>query len=121
MNDAEDLPPIFTAHLFAKLEGLLLDLLRSLDADEWERQTVAPRGKVRDVAAPLLDTQWRKLSVVRDESAAEAPGAVPGEDFVGFINRLNQEGVSVYRRLSPGVLIPLMEFASGESTRFHLA
>lgn len=121
MSDTNGLQPIFTAHLLTKLEGLLADLLRSLDADDWERQTVAPRWKVRDVAAHLLDTQLRKLSVVRDGYAAEAPGAAPGEDFVAFINRLNREGVRVYRRLSPGVLVPLMEFASGESARYHLS
>ena len=45
------LPPILTAHLFSKLDGLLLDLLRSLAPEDWEKQTVSPKWKVKDVAA----------------------------------------------------------------------
>ena len=60
------LPPIATAHLFPKIEGLLIELLRSLEPNDWERQTVAPAWRVKDVAAHLLDTQLRKLSLARD-------------------------------------------------------
>lgn len=56
MSQHKPLPPIFTAHLFPKLEGMLIELLRSLAPDDWERQTVSPRWKVKDVAAHLLDT-----------------------------------------------------------------
>lgn len=112
--------PIYTAHLLPAIEARLLELLRSLSADEWETQTVAPAWKVKDVAAHLLDTQLRKLSRVRD-------GCVPGppprfaspDDFLAFINRLNREGVEMYRRLSPAVLISMMEVASAESCAFH--
>src|SRR4051812_40527011 len=104
--------PILTAHLFPKLEGMLVALLRSLTADEWERQTIAPKWKVKDVAAHLLDTQLRKLSMVRDGYAAPAP---PISDLTAFVDRMNQEGVMLYRRLSPPVLVSLMELASRES------
>ena len=95
-------------------------MLRSLTADEWEAQTVAPAWKVKDVAAHLLDTQLRKLSRVRD---GYAPGPPPRfashDDFVAFIDRLNREGVGMYRSLSPSVLISMMEIASRESGEFH--
>lgn len=112
--------PILTAHLLPTIEARLLELLRSLSADEWEKQTVAPAWKVKDVTAHLLDTQLRKLSRVRD-------GCVPGPpprfashgDFLAFIDRLNREGVEMYRRLSPAVIISLMEVASAESCAFH--
>jgi len=35
------------------------------------------------------------------------------------VNRLNQEGVTVYRRLSPPVLVDLMQVACEQSARFH--
>jgi uncharacterized protein (TIGR03083 family) len=111
------LPPIFTAHLFPKLEGMLIELLRSLAPDDWERQTVSPRWKVKDVAAHLLDTQLRKLSLARDGS--EPPVIQPAEDLAGLINRLNEEGVRLYRRLSPAVLIAMMELASRQSAEYH--
>ncbi len=113
------LGPIFTAHLFPKIEALLMELLRSLTAEEWERQTIAPKWKVKDVAAHLLDTQLRKLSAVRDGYVAEVPSIRSYEDLVAFINRLNEEGVRLYRRFSPGVLISLMEIASSQCAEFY--
>jgi len=110
----EPRPPIQTAQLFPKVEEKLLELLRCLGPDDWERQTVAPRWKVRDVAAHLLDTELRKLSLARDGQRPEQGGAVAGAELVALIDRLNEEGVRIYRRLSPGVLITLMEVASRE-------
>jgi uncharacterized protein (TIGR03083 family) len=101
------------------LEDRLLELLRSLNPDEWEMQTLAPQWKVRDVAAHLLDTQLRKLSTVRDHHFAEAPTIATPADLVAFINRLNRDGVSFYAGLSPEVLISLMETASREFCAFH--
>ena len=51
--------PLLTAHLFPTLDAHLIDLLRSLAPDDWERQTIAPMWKVKDVAAHLLDTKLR--------------------------------------------------------------
>ena len=112
-------PPILTAHLFSKIDGLLLELLRSLAPDDWEQQTVAPKWKVKDVAAHLLDTQLRKLSGGRDRYSSAQPFIASPEDLVALIDRLNQEGVALYRRLSPRVLISLMEVASWEYADYH--
>jgi len=115
----ESLPPLLTAHLFSEIEARLIELLRSLGPDDWERQTLAPRWKVRHVVAHLLDTQLRKLSIVRDGYVAETRQIHSPQDLVDFINRLNSEGVGQYSRLSPSVLISLMETASRESCAFH--
>jgi uncharacterized protein (TIGR03083 family) len=120
MNErAADLSPILTAHLFPRIEDRLIELLRSLGAQEWQAQTVSPRWKVKDVAAHLLDTQLRKLSLVRDGCVPELSAAGSSFDLAALINRLNQEGVSVYGRLSPTVLIELMELVSRRSAEFH--
>src|SRR6188768_3653713 len=113
------LPPIATAHLFPKIEALLIDLLRSLEPGDWERQTVAPAWRVKDVAAHLLDTQLRKLSLARDAYRPPMAPITSEAEFVAFIDRLNRDGVSIYRRLSPDVLISLMELASRESAAYH--
>lgn len=116
---AESLEPILTSHLYAKIEGRLIDLLRSLGPGEWERETIVPGWKVKEIAAHLLDTQLRKLSLARDGYVHEPPAISSPADLVAFINRLNREGVAIYRRLSPAVLIALMEVASRESDEYH--
>ena len=111
--------PLLTAHLFPALDAHLIDLLRSLTSDDWERQTIAPRWKIKDVAAHLLDTQLRRLSFGRDGYTVAPPSPITSDrDLVAFIDRLNAEGVTVYRRLSPPVLIAWMERSSGEAASY---
>src|SRR4029077_1253262 len=90
---------ILTAPLFPKLDGMLLELLRSLTSEEWEKQTISPKWKVKDVAAHLLDTALRGLSIGRDGCLPEAPRINSHTELATYINRLNQEGVTLYRRL----------------------
>ncbi len=115
----EPLPPILTAHLFPKLDGMLVELLRSLAPDDWEKQTVSPKWKVKDVAAHLLDTSLRGVSIGRDGYLAETPKINSSADLAAFINSLNREGVRVYRRLSPAVLIAIMEVACQFLAEYH--
>jgi uncharacterized protein (TIGR03083 family) len=117
--DHEALPPILCAHLLRAVDEKLIDLLGSLTSDEWDLQTTAPLWKVRDVAAHLLDTALRKLSMVRDSCYLEAPRIDSQDDIIALVNRLNHEGVTVYRRLSPRVLIDLMQRVCEQSARFH--
>jgi uncharacterized protein (TIGR03083 family) len=116
---ADGLDPILCAHLLRKVDGKLIDLLRSLEPSEWNLQTVAPLWKVRDVAAHLLDTPLRKLSMVRDSCYVESVTLRTPQDVVALVNRLNAEGVTVYRRLSPPVLIEMMQLACEQSAKFH--
>jgi uncharacterized protein (TIGR03083 family) len=111
--------PILCAHLLRKVDRQLIDLLQSLTADEWSMQTIAPRWKVRDVAAHLLDTVLRKLSMVRDSWFVENADPQSPQDVIALVDRLNREGVVVYRRLSPVVLIELMTIACEQSASFH--
>jgi uncharacterized protein (TIGR03083 family) len=111
--------PILCAHLLRKVDEKLIELLRSLSPSEWEAQTVAPRWQVRDVAAHLLDTVLRKLSLVRDSWYVENVNIQSPQDVVTLVNRLNEEGVTVYRRLSPSVLIDMMKLACEQSASFH--
>jgi uncharacterized protein (TIGR03083 family) len=113
------LEPILCAHLLRAVDDKLIDLLRSLTPGEWSLPTVAPLWSVRDVAAHLLDTALRKLSMVRDSHFAEAVQITSPHDLLTLVNRLNQEGVTVYRRLSPPVLFDLMKMVCEQSAIFH--
>jgi uncharacterized protein (TIGR03083 family) len=97
----------------------LIELLRSLAPGEWDLQTIAPLWKVRDVAAHLLDTVLRKLSMVRDSCCVEPVDIRSPQDVITLVNRLNREGATVYRRLSPPVLIDMMKLACEQSASFH--
>jgi uncharacterized protein (TIGR03083 family) len=113
------LGPILCAHLLRRVDEKLVGLLGSLERSEWDLQTIAPLWKVRDVAAHLLDTVLRKLSMVRDSWYAEAVHIRSPQDVIALVNRLNAEGVTVYRRLSSPVLIDMMKAACQQSARFH--
>ncbi|HLK35014.1 MAG TPA: maleylpyruvate isomerase N-terminal domain-containing protein [Terriglobales bacterium] len=120
MNAPSQSPePILCAHLLRKVDAKLIELLGSLTPPEWDLQTLAPAWKVRDVAAHLLDTTLRKLSLVRDSWNVEAAPVRSAQDVITLVNRLNHEGVTVFRRLSPPVLIDLMKLACEQSASFH--
>ncbi len=116
--------PIHSAHLLRRVDNHLLELLASLTPAEWDLPTIAGAGTaqiwtVRDVAAHLLDTPLRKLSMVRDSCFVEPAGIRSPQDLVDLVNRINREGVAVYRRLSPPVLIDLMRLVCDQSATFH--
>ncbi|MBC7893130.1 MAG: maleylpyruvate isomerase N-terminal domain-containing protein [Sphingobacteriaceae bacterium] len=103
------------------LDALLIDLLKSLSDDDWQRPTTARLWRVKDVAAHLLDGNLRTLSIARDGYSGDPPGEIGGyADLVGYLNRLNHDWVQATRRLSPAVLISLLE-SSGPAYCDYLA
>lgn len=110
------MPPIFVADLFPEVTSRLVELLRSLSPDEWHLPTVSSRRMVKDIASHLLDGSLRRLSMQRDgyrpEDGRSGPRA--GEPLVDFLNRLNDEWEAGTRRLSPKVLVDLIEWADAQ-------
>lgn len=95
-------------HLFHSLDAALIDLLKSLTAEQWEAQTVAKHWKVKDVVAHLLDGNLRTLSVQRDGYMGEKPENINSyQDLVVWLNQLNADWVKASKRLSPSVLVML--------------
>jgi uncharacterized protein (TIGR03083 family) len=112
---------ILCAMLLRQVDAQLVLLLRSLEAAEWELPTVAGSWRVRDVAAHLLDTPLRKLSILRDGCMVDPVQIRSAEELAQVIHRLNGEGVKVYRRLSPKLLIDWLEQVCAQSASFHEA
>ncbi len=111
---------IETLHLFSILDSKLIELLKSLTIEEWENQTVAKLWKVKDVASHLLDGNLRGLSASRDKYFGEKPENVSSyQDLVGFLNHLNMSWTSATKRLSPQVIIELLEI-TGKVYTEHL-
>jgi uncharacterized protein (TIGR03083 family) len=107
----EPLTPIYTAALFAPLHDELIRLLRGLDDADWNRQTVAPAWRVRDVVGHMLDVHLRKLSGGRDGYRFARPASPSFADITAFINGLNAGGVRYSTRLSPRVMTDVLEVA----------
>lgn len=102
--------PIFTTQLFPKLDVLLIGLLRSLSPGDWEKRTISPRWNVHDIATHLLDGNLRALSMLRDGYFGESPGNINCyQDLLDYLNKLNANWVTATRRLSPAVLVELLE------------
>jgi uncharacterized protein (TIGR03083 family) len=114
----EPLGPIYTAPLFAPLHAALIDLLVGLQAADWTRPTIAGAWRVRDVAAHLLEVDLRRLSAGRDGHRIEPERPIRGySDLVDFLNGLNAQWVAAARRLSPGVLIDLLQYSGPAMAR----
>ena len=111
--------PILCAPVIRQVDQHLVDLLASLEPAEWELPTIAPQWSVRDVVAHLLDTALRKLSMGRDQCRTENVDIRSHQDVIALVNRLNREGVTVYRRHSPPVLTELMRLACGQTADFY--
>jgi len=106
--------PVFLVDLFPGLHAELMTLLRRLEPSEWNQPTACALWSVKDIAAHLLDGNVRRLSFGRDGLTATPDTPIPSyADLVGHLNRLNAEWTAAARRLSPRVLIELLDFTSG--------
>ena len=101
---------IHSLHLFPELDQKLLQLLRELKDEQWNLPTLAPLWSVKDVASHLLDGTLRGISASRDGYFGKAaPQSHEYQDLVNFLNQLNASWVEVSQRLSPAVLVQLLE------------
>jgi uncharacterized protein (TIGR03083 family) len=101
--------PIPTLHLFQPLDQKLIELLKSLTAEEWKKPTLAKLWNVKDVAAHLLDGNLRDLALAQNY-LGDPPSEIQSyRDLVDYLNRLNGDWVKAMKRVSPNTLIELLE------------
>ena len=108
---------IETIRLFPVLDGMLVELFRSLSAEEWSR-LATPKWTVKDLAGHLLDGNLRRLSMARDGYYGESFRGNSPQDFVEFLMGLNADWVRAMKRLSPQVLIGLLEESGREVSEY---
>src|SRR4051812_21401888 len=106
--------PVYLLELFPPLHRELMALLRGLAPGDWARPTACAAWSVKDIVAHLLDTGLRRLSLDRDRFTLPPADIGSYADLVALLNRLNAEWVTAARRLSPQVLMDLMDRMSGE-------
>jgi hypothetical protein len=87
---------------------------------EWNANTIAKLWTVKDTAAYLLDGNLRTLSSSRDKFFSEAPQNINTYyDLVSYLHQLNHIWTNAAKRLSPQVLIHLLEI-TGKQYAEHL-
>lgn len=100
-----DVLPIFPA-----LNEALIDVLKSLKPQDWERKTVCANWTVKDIAVHLLDTNIRRLSIGRDGySFLKNKQFATYEEMVAFLNELNADWVLAMKRVSPTIITEMIE------------
>ncbi|MGF1556860.1 maleylpyruvate isomerase N-terminal domain-containing protein [Paucihalobacter sp.] len=105
--------------LLPELDKILFELLEGLSLNDWDKQTIAPKWKVKDVAVHLLDGNLRTLSMLRDKYYSEKPDAITSySDLIDFLNRLNADWIKATKRLSPKVIIDLLKSSGREYCDF---
>lgn len=110
--------PVLTIDLFTDERRCLLDMLQLLDEADWQKSSACPGWNVKDLAAHVLGDDLNNLSGGRDGFRESFQDFDTWEALVAFINQRNQQWVEALRRLSPRVLIELLE-ASGVRVYEH--
>src|ERR671925_1241742 len=102
--------PVYLLERFPPLHQELMALLGGLGPEDWHLPTACALWSVKDIVAHLLDTQIRRLSAGRDRFIP-APDRVIASypDLVDYLNHLNAEWIAATRRLSPPILMNLLD------------
>lgn len=118
MTTPDGLPRVDALPLIESTDDALIELLRGLSVEEWERTAVG-HWSVRDVAAHLLDGNLRRLSFLRDGLRPPPPEEDISDHaaLVSFLNRLNDDWIRATRRLSGRVITDWLEFTSPQVRR----
>jgi len=86
-----------------------------LEPGDWQRPTLATHWTVKDIVSHLLDGNLRTISIVRDRFTGDPPGTIASyKELVDYLNQLNASWVKAAKRLSPAVLIELLEITGKE-------
>lgn len=102
--------PILIADLLPKLDRLLITLLKNLSEIAWMTKTIVPIWRVKDIALHLLDGNLRTLSMLRDNHMGlPQPNLNNYKLTVQYLNDLNASWIKATQRLSPKVIIDLLE------------
>ena len=105
--------PIDVLPLFPVLNEKLVSFLKQLSSVDWQKQTIARKWVIKDVAAHLLDGNYRRIALHRDDWSVPPDIAINSYgDLVNYLNSLNADWVKATKRLSPAILIELLELTN---------
>ena len=107
---------IETIQLYPELSSSLIKLLKGLSREEWAKETCIPGRTVKDLASHILDaSNLRRLAMQRDNFYGENPKIESYSDLVDFIQKMAKDWILATRRLSPAIIISMLEVAENEN------
>lgn len=111
-----ELQPIFCEDLIKEIDDQLLEILKNVPKDDWNKKTNYPNWKVRDIFSHIIDTSIRKLSNQRDHyfDTNKKVEVKSYNDLVQFIEKLADDWADSTRRISPQVLISIFSSIKNE-------
>ncbi|NJL95360.1 MAG: hypothetical protein HC915_17385 [Anaerolineae bacterium] len=104
--------PVKTAHLLTPMRKELIKVLRDLREPEWRYPTACAGWTVKDVALHLLGDDIGLLSRRRDGFSHTQTDFEHFEELVAFINLQNDIWLRAARRISPELLLNLLDNAA---------
>lgn len=97
-----------------------VELLSSLDDDDWRRPTECPAYDVQGVATHVLGDDLSLLSRQRDGAPNGLIGVLqPGDDFRTALDRFNDRWVEAAHFFSPSLLVELLELTGQWTTDWY--
>ena len=110
--------PVIVAALFPEVHKELISLLKGLSDADWQKPTVCSGWLVKDVALHILGGEIGNISRRRDGCEENVSINNWGE-LVTFIKDWNQSWIAAARRISPRLLIDLLELAGSQMCAFY--
>jgi hypothetical protein len=100
--------------LFPKLDSLLLQVLSGLSPQQWQKDTICKKWRVKDIAAHILEATIRRLSIGRDAYQMPRADINKKGPILEYLNYFNTEWHSAYEKLSPEILISQLKIVQNE-------
>ncbi len=120
MTDATTIPPIDRNEMvgLATTEyRRLLELLRTLDQDHWNRRTVCPDWDVRQMVAHLLGAAEANASIRENMRQVRFGGRLAKERGVPDIDGINEIQVKARDHLTPDELMRRLEMIAPKAVK----
>jgi len=111
--------PVLAVSLLPELLEHLIGVLKALEPAGWDAPTVCPGWSVHDLAAHILGDHVSQLSIGRDAYQRSWVVANEWDDLVRALNERNEEWVRAMARMSPRLMIELLE-STGERANQYL-
>lgn len=106
--------PFSYAELFRLERSRLLDMLRSLPAEQWQRPSPCPGWDVLDLVNHLVGADLALLAWQRDDHrGTPAPPGLDESSFIEWLDELQMEWVHAARRISPRLATELLDWLGG--------